>query len=723
MYSLHLTGNPWFLLLILPGAWILWRQYRGGSGGRGRDSRGGWILFGLQAAAMALLAASLTAPELRRHHVEFHNPAILILRDQSSSFRGGGYLGLGGAYAAFAQRLTDAYGSRKFDVRVADFAERAWPVSGFARAERAGGAGAAGLGMAPKDGAADDAALTSLASAGDFIDSAAIPNLQAVFLFSDGRANLDSGRASRTWRVPLFPVILPIDSISEAQPERVRLSLNPDGAAAPADLEVVWRAVGKSAEGPELRLLQGGRTLLTKRLPAAVQEEAAFRFSWKAEKAALENREPIRAALMPFGEGRNTDPYNDTVAVASSHGRGERIIHVYRPVRSLDEKGMIGILQAWEGAGVSFFGGEDLGGLNGLKARDGDQVWVEAGSLGAGRLSAWLRETGARVVVYARREPGRILQVTGADRRPWQRFSALAEIKPGKAAAEAFPDEAVRLKSLADSPLELPEAGDDALVEVREGGKRGMLMGRIALGEGKRALFLALPAVWGPLFDPQGDFATRENIAAYVKAAYRLAELEDGTARVSLPDRAWHRVPFDADVRLPDRAAAASKGGGPAALSAEAIDGSSFSQTWTAPAPGGGDGSGFRVRGISLPRGKYRLELRAGGEALWRDSLMVLPKAALELARIGFDRAALEDAASRSGGRVVGDAGPAASGAAEVASGLPSGPLSGLPALPGAQIRMERTTAIRLYNTLAQCLLILAFLSLSWFLRKKWDID
>ena len=30
---------------------------------------------------LILLAVSLTAPELRRHHVEFHNPAVLILRE------------------------------------------------------------------------------------------------------------------------------------------------------------------------------------------------------------------------------------------------------------------------------------------------------------------------------------------------------------------------------------------------------------------------------------------------------------------------------------------------------------------------------------------------------------------------------------------------------------------------------------------------------------------
>ena len=88
MYSLHLTGSPWFLLLIPFGLWILWRDYAGG----GATGRGGRILFPLQACALILLALSLCGPELRRHNVRFHNPAILILRDQSASFRAGAAL-------------------------------------------------------------------------------------------------------------------------------------------------------------------------------------------------------------------------------------------------------------------------------------------------------------------------------------------------------------------------------------------------------------------------------------------------------------------------------------------------------------------------------------------------------------------------------------------------------------------------------------------------------
>lgn len=706
MYTLHLTGSLWFLLLIPPGLWILWRQYREGTSGGVPSPNPRRLLFALQALAMLILAVSLTAPELRRHRVEFHNPAILVLRDQSSSFRGGSYLGLGRAYRDFETRIRESYGAGKFDVRVADFSESAWPVSGFPGTGRPDG----------REGTGDGGSLTSLAAAADFTDSAAVPNLQAVFLFSDGRANLDSAKASRTWRVPLFPVIFPPDSISEIQPERARI---PADAEKP-ELELTWRRVGKGSEGPTLLLLRKGRTVSTRSLPASGtrdDQEERIRIPWTAEKSLRDGDRTTLAVLTPSDPARNFNRYNDTLEVESARGRSERIIHVFRPIRSLDEKGMLGILQAWEGTRVAFFGAEDMARLS---PAAGDQIWVEAGALSPG-LKQWLLKSTAQAVVYVRSGSGRNVQVTGGPESAWRTYSPEAEIKAGRVAAEAFPDEAVRLKSLADAALELPDAGDGARVEVREAGRRGMLMGRIPLGDGRQAFFFGLPAIWGPLFDPQGDFATRENIADYLKAAYVLASEQSGAVRVSMPDRAYHEVPFDMDVRIPSSrmaGTAASPTGAEPVPTVLAVTGPGFDTAWTLPVPHGQEALESRIKGVSLPRGDFRMELRAGPQTLWRDSLKVAPRAALELARIGFDKAVLDDAASRSGGRVLEpdvEAASAPSPASEVTSVLPE--------LPGAQIRMEKTSSIRLYNTLAQCLMVLLLLSSSWYLRKKWDFD
>jgi hypothetical protein len=690
MYSLHLTGNPWFLLLIPPGLWILWRQYRGAAG-ESAPVRAGPVLFALQAAALILLAFSLTAPELRRRSVAFHNPAVLILRDQSASFLSGSYLGLGARYRDFEKALGDVYGSRKFDVRVADFAETAWPVRGFAEAQ----------GVAP--GARGDVRLTSLAAAADFLDSAAVPNLQAVFLFTDGRANLDSSRAQPNWKLPVYPVAFPADSIAEIQPAAVRL-LPDEGAA--VTVEASWNAVGKPGRDAAIKILQGNKAVTAKTIPwrstgpAKDGARGEARFPAGLERSVLDGRTPLRAVLQPSSPAANFDPYNDTVDVSFPRGRALRNIHVLKPIRSLDEKAMLGVLQEWEGARVSFFAAEEAADL---KLTADDQIWVEAGMLGPqGRLLSWLQTTPAKVAVYSRPDAGRNPQLPGLSGAPWRPFSPSAEVKAGKIAADPFPDEVVRLKGLTPDAVELPEASGSAWVEAIEGRNRGMLMGRLDLGRDKHAFYFALPAIWAPLFDPQGDFTLRGNVESYVKAAQVLAGLEDGTVRVSRPARAYDGVPFEFGARLPEGPGGAKRDSGVVVLSVTGGEG--YAREWRQT------GRELLVKDMALPAGRYRLELKADGKGLWSGSLDVSPKATLELARIGFDRAALEDAASRSGGSVLR---PAAG--EDVASMLPN--------LPAAQIRVEKTASIRLYNTFAQCFLILALLALSWLLRKKWDLD
>jgi hypothetical protein len=718
MLSLHITGNPWFLLLIPPGLWILWRQYGGGPGGASAPGSRNF-LFALQASALILLSVSLTAPELRRHRVAFHNPAVLILRDQSSSFRAGAYLGAGARYREFESALIREYAARKFDVRVIDFAETAWPVSGFAQPGRPAASGLDGSAPAGSGRSHADASLTSLAALADFVDSAAIPNLQGAFLFSDGRSNLDSGRAAPLWKVPLYPVVIQSDSIAEIQPEDVRLSF---AAGTGVDVDVAWRPVGRLGQEISLKLLQGKQTVLARRIsaPAApgFPDAAAsagggsngyadirkVRLAWNPDRSVSDGREPLRAVLQPGNPEADFDKYNDTLAATFPQARAERVIHVFRSIRSLDEKGMLGILQAWEGTHVAFFGAEDL---RRLAPAPGDQIWVEAAALGAGGLLTWLRTVPAKVVIYSRPGSARNLQVMGVPDAVWRTYTPAAEVKAGKDAAAAFPSEVARLKSLSPEGMELPEASGRAWVEVAEGGKRGMLLGRIDLGRGKRAGYFALPAIWSTLFDSQGDYATRENIAAYVKAAYSLAEVEDGAVKVTYPLRVWQGVPFDLDVHVPGNLAKA----GPAVFSLSGAGG--FFREWSQD---GGAVEGvleIRIKAVTLARGFYRMRLRVGADTLWRDSLEAMPKAALELGRIGFDVAALEDAAARSGGTLLSLSPRTA--APEVTAMLPR--------LPAAQIRMEKTASTHLYNTPLQCALVLLLLTLSWLLRKKWDLD
>jgi hypothetical protein len=692
MYSIHFTGSAWFLLLIPPGLWILWRANSyggagggsGGGAGRARPGKPGRILFGLQALALILMALSLAAPELRRHHVRFHNPVILILRDQSASFRAGATLGLGGRYAEFRKSLGDAYAARGFEVRTADFAATAWPVEGFPRA--------------PRPPASEAGAPTSLSAAAALADSAAIPNLQAVFLFSDGRAVLDSGRPAGAWKVPVYPVVFEPDSNSEVQPLSVSLEQG--------SVEAKWETVGRAQGEPRFRLLQGGRVLLNRTLPAAGPADAegarSFRFPWAQPAGAG----PLRAVLQPASAASDFDPWNDTLAVGLGGSGGAGRVFVLKPLRSLDERGMLDALRSEGNLEITFFSA--AGGAF-PPAGPADQIWLEAGEAADAKLLAWLRGQPAKVVIYARSGedgfayPGpasRTRSLPGIAPGAWPEFSAAAGIKPARAAAEAFPDDVVRLKSLSQDPVRAPAPPPGgAWVEIQEGSKRGMLMGRIDLGQGKRAFFFCLPAIWGGLFDPQGDFSARGNIGAYVQAAHALAGREEGAARVSLPPRVVAGIPFDADIGLPEGAR------GEAAFG---LAGSGFAREWTRPA-GLAAGQAWTARDLSLPAGRYRAWARAGSDTLWRDSLTAVPREALEMARLGFAAASLGDLAARSGGAMLRPAGT------EVTSLLPQ--------LPAAQIRMDRADSLRFYNTLPLCLFILALLGLAWVLRKKWDFD
>lgn len=708
MLSLHLTGSPWFLLLLPPGLFILWRQYGYGShSGQSGPRAGGWILFGLQALALLLLTLSLTAPELRRHRVEFHNPAVLILRDQSGSFRDGAYLGLGSAYASFEKNLTDSYRARKFDVKVADFRDRAWAVTGFPKAGRPGAV----------SGSDESSGLTSLAAAADFVDSAAIPNLQAIFLFSDGRANLDSGQASRTWGAPLFPAVFNPDSIGEVQPGQVSIAVSAgrEGVVggSPVDVSVAFQPVGRNPADVSLRLLQDGKVLLNRKLAPATGAQTVH-FAWVPGKSVLEGKSPVRAILQPAAPGANFDTFNDTVTAVFPGGRNRRSIFIVKPIRSLDEKGMIDILSATETERVVFVGMDELAHLP-LTPRD--QVWLDAGALPSGSHPfqsgplAAVSASSAKLVLYARPGSGSGAHGLPALSGAWHGFTPGAEITAGKSAADAFPDEVVRVKGLSQSPLEAPEAGAGAsrLVDVAEGGKRAMLMGRIALAPGRRALFFVLPGIWSQLFDPQADFATRGNISAYVRAAEALADQEDGSIQVTRPLRVYHDVPFAMEIRLPEPEHA--EGGANARKEARGdlrlnIAGSGSTRNLPPDARENPDGPAWKS--ISLPQGAYRLALLRNAVTVWTDSLIVAPGAALELARIGFDLPGLEEAASRSGGRVL----------------RPDPKVTyTLPNLPNAQIRMEKTQSFRLYNTLPLFIIALLLLSCSWLLRKKWDID
>jgi hypothetical protein len=400
---------------------------------------------------------------------------------------------------------------------------------------------------------------------------------------------------------------------------------------------------------------------------------------------------PLRAVLAPASAADDFDPWNDTVAVAAASAR--RRVFALKPLRSLDEKGLFDALRLETGGEIAFFAAEETDRLS-LSA--GDQVWLEADALADSALARWLRSQPGKVVVYARGGPARTSGLPGLSGE-WRTLSGAASVRAVGRAAEAFPDEVARLGDLTRASLRVPPAPERGLAaEVREGGFRGMLMGRIGIGGDKRALFLCLPAIWGDLFDPQGDFAMRENIGAYVRAAHVLADRDDGAARAVLPKRAFAGKSFDVPIDMPDGAGEAAFG----------LAGREFAREWPRPS---GARAGWTVKDIGAPPGRYRAWIRAGADTVWRGALEAAPAEALEMARLGFDEEALADLARASGGSVLRPA------RGEVASVLPQ--------VAAAQTRTVSEVPLRLYNTLPMCLAILALLAASWVLRKKWNLD
>lgn len=684
MTSLQFSGSPWFLLLLAPGLLILWRQRRMGA----LAGRRGFLLMALQAAALAILVLSLTGPEWVSRTEVFHNPSVAVLTDRSGSFRGGETLKLGEAYAAVARAVAERYRPRRFDILSADFHERAWPVAGFPGSRE------------PPEGGGE-APLTSLASVADFLDSSGARNLQAVFLFSDGRANLDSTLASRTWPVPVYPVVLPIRSIHEAQIESAAWST--DG---PEGIEVEWVPVGPPAGNPAFKLVQGpgGRLVHAGELPAGGdgQGPRRARIPWKP--APGQGAEGLRAVLEAAGGDANFDPWNDSVAVGSGSGnRGGKRVLLLRPLRSLDEKGMVDLLHGLGSLQVGTAAPEELAALA-LTARD--QVWLDAEALAARpELQRALKVTPARVVVYAR--PGSLPSEVAGVKVNRLAFSTTSEVRPDRAAADVFPAGAIRLKSVSSRGLEAPaaEAPWREAATLLEGGRRGLLLGWFPLAPGKEGLFLALPSIWGLLFDPQADFAARENLEGLFAAAAALTERQEGAVKAQVPERVHAGLPFDLGYAVP--APRGGEGRGPLEVRAIPLPGGGAGEAWPLSGPGP---EIFRLEDRMLPAGAWALELARGGTVLRRDSLVSAPKAALELARLGYDRAALEELAAHSGGRVL---------AADSAGGV----TSLLPDLPGAQVKAERTRSTRLHNTRWLFLLCVGLLAAAWLLRKRWDLD
>lgn len=515
MFSIHFTNHVGFLLLFPLGFLLLWRQYQNlGSKAENRFIKP--LLLTLQSLALLLVVLSLAAPEIIRHQVEFHRPAILILRDQSESFLNGSYLGLEQNYQSFEKKILAYAKENNFEVRTVDFTEH-FPV-------------------------------------------ALPPNLKGVLLFSDGQLNAESSLlASNFFRkmdAPLFPVRLDSNERTEIQAEKVVLNL--DGN--PVEIAFNYQSMGPHPSRARFQLIKSNKILFEETFPAEAGT-GEHHFNWSTDKKWLNSSERIYAVLQPELANNNFNPWNDTVEVAMVGATAKKTIFVLKPIHSLDEKAMFDILHQSEVFKLEFF---EIKELNALPLTEDDQVWMEWESLGSNsqatleKVKDWIEKAPAKMVFYAgpsfqenvlkknstHLSLSNLVRVDLIPNQEWKLFNVNASVSINASIGEgqlrvahAFPDEIVKLKDMSPTAISAMnyDSSSQSLVSIKEGQSRGIVMGKFSLGSGKQFLWFSLPGIWNEIFSAQVDYPTHRRIMGFVNSVCDLAEFSLNKKAVTTP--------------------------------------------------------------------------------------------------------------------------------------------------------------------------------------------
>ncbi len=459
----HFATPLWlFALIVAPGLWLTHALYGlpGVPGGRRPRQSALALTYGL---AWVLLATWVLSPTWRSRPEIWHPPAVLLITDESPR------------YATLGAR---------------DSAQES---------QRAARAHYQALGFRVEDASFENAASGPIASP---------PNVQAVFLWSDGRGGLPQSalRAPR-----LFPVV-PGLSTREVQGESAFVA---DGERedGPGDLVVMWRALGVRAVNARAELRSGTKVLwrgilshpidgspcelIRSRLPAVVGVEG------------LPEGANLLVLIRPEGQ---TDPViaaNDTVRLSLSASR--QMSHTFvRPLSTLAERALMDALRDEPGARVA---AQPVGALS---ARANGVIWVQESKTAAVRLlteqAAMLKSP---VIIYRLSENG----------EPQTKFTAFgpdARIERAAQASAFIPAGALRLADLgvtdgsAALRLEAPSAGVEPIAWALQDGRRGLLVWR------NRATgtygFMA-PPLWTSRF--QAGAAARAGGAALASAWVR----------------------------------------------------------------------------------------------------------------------------------------------------------------------------------------------------------
>ncbi len=547
-YSFHLTGNIWALLLLLPGLGILWFQYRRQAISNGPQFAAEFLLI-LQVLALFLLVTSLLGPQFRKNKNEYYRPAILILKDQSSSFRNGRYFHLEVDFKNIQQKIIENYHSLNFDVYEADFAENVFSVKKIVDTDFSNpNSSSQNLtdensdAESPKREIDKNIRLTEFSGIGSFLDSTPIPNLKGIFLWSDGQRIIEGEKAFAPWKEKTNPIFCPLDSLKEVQGKELQLNRVADGKS--AELTLSYTGLGNNAGPFDLLLNLDGKTVFKSKLPAH-SGDGTWSTIWKPnfkipmgdQIKSVDGKQGWQGILRPENPEQNVDLLNDTLEVKFSSSQKHRRILMYKAIRSLDEKAMIDFLEQSYQDTVIFWDQENL---RELGVQEKDQIWIEATSLmNNSGLKEKLQTLSSALVVYF--QPNLSMEKAGKNLGGWnhfQNFTPIAEFRVNGEAAEYFPSELYRLQGLTGNNLQVPEILDSEKkpwVELIEKGKSGIMAGKVLWNGKKSVTYFVLPKIWGEIFDPGADYSIQKGLKDFFSAIKTLAGLDEKPLPVKKP--------------------------------------------------------------------------------------------------------------------------------------------------------------------------------------------
>ncbi len=428
----------------------------------------------LSAAAWLGLAALMARPLWVSTRVVYHPPTVALGVDLSPSYARGETLRIGDWVRRSMGAIRDHYAALGFHVTEFGFREAKFP------------------------------------------DSLEVPNLQAIFLWSDGRF------PARGWPALVYPVIGRAGAFSEVQGESVVVDSVSEDSGAEASVE--WRSLG-SGGAARLEVQAGGKTLWRERLPNSGTPPGTllrrvFKLSPRMSAEISGSQSPL-ALIRPEADSANVFSANDTLDIRLA-GRARARHFFARPLRSLEERGLVDALLAAESLAVSAVSASAAPGL-----QPGDVIWARASS-------AVFAPHGATVVSYSFPQEG------GGSRA----FSSEARVAWGETAVPFLPAGVLRLGDLGEGlwVLDKPDSMTETLAWAEEGGRKGALLSRKGTGETFVFKF-ASPRLWASAFRPDADDRVRALQRRWVQGVGNLAHHQAASVKGALAGNPKTRDP------------------------------------------------------------------------------------------------------------------------------------------------------------------------------------